>query len=332
MRDSVLLFVPVLAWSVSFIGTLLTRRFASAIGLLDTPNQRSSHSTPTPNGGGLGLVVAGSAATVFLPMRNAELWMVVLLSLVIAGVGLRDDIRHVAASIRFVTQVIVTAVALFVLGIFQFTHPHIAIIALLGGVWWINLFNFMDGIDGIAGSQALFMLIAAAALGVWQQPQVMDAPEWIWMIAIGASVFAFLQFNWPPATIFMGDVGSTWLAFVMFVIAAFSVRDGWSTTPSWLILGGVFMADSTTTLLRRMLRGTRWFEAHRSHAYQRLAVRLNAHRPVTLLTIGINVLWLAPCACASVLWPEWDWVWVAIAYTPLVGIASALGAGAPDAV
>jgi Fuc2NAc and GlcNAc transferase len=318
--------VAALAWSVAFVITFLTRRLASGIGLLDEPNQRSSHTTTTPNGGGLGLVFGGSFAAMMLPTR-AELGTVLLLSLMIAGVGLRDDIRHVAASVRLATQLVAMAGALFALGAFQTANPVLAALALIGGVWWINLFNFMDGIDGMAGIQALFMLLAAVCLAVWQHPHVINVPEWIWMIAIAAAVVAFLQFNWPPATIFMGDVGSTWLAFVMFAVAAISVRDGWMTTSTWLILGGVFIVDSTTTLLCRMFRQARWFEAHRSHAYQRLAVRLRSHRLVILLVSAINLLWLAPVACASLLWPEWTWFLTGVAYIPLIAASLSLGAG-----
>ena len=169
------------------------------------------------------------------------------------------------------------------------------------------------------------MLLVAALLAAWGRPQVMASAEWIWMIAIAAAVAAFLQFNWAPASIFMGDVGSTWLAYVIFFVAVISVREGWLGVPAWLIFGGVFIVDSTTTLLRRMMRRARWFEAHRSHAYQRLALRLNAHRPVTLLAVAVNLLWLAPCAWAAQVWPEWGWAYVALAYVPLAGVASRSG-------
>jgi Fuc2NAc and GlcNAc transferase len=319
------------AWCMSFIMTLLTKRFATRVGLLDAPNERSSHTIPTANGGGLGFVLAGCLSAAVMPDQRTELVVVLLLSLAIAGVGLRDDIRHVPVHIRFLTQFLVSGGALFALGVFQHSHPLVVLLALMAGVWWINLFNFMDGIDGIAGMQAVFMLVAAAALAAWQQPHVTSGPEWIWMIAIAAAVVAFLQFNWPPATIFMGDVGSTWLAYVMFVFAVMSVRDGWLAIPTWLILGGLFIADSTTTLLRRLLRRTRWFEAHRSHAYQRLAMRWRSHRRVTLVAAAVNVCWLAPLAYASLRWADLRWPITVVALLPLVAGALSLGAGRSDA-
>jgi Fuc2NAc and GlcNAc transferase len=201
---------------------------------------------------------------------------------------------------------------------------------LFAGVWWINLFNFMDGIDGIAASQAVFMLVAAAVLGVWFHPGVADVSGWLWMLAVAAATLGFLRFNWPPARIFMGDVGSTYLAFMIFALALLSVREGWLTYPVWLVLGAVFVSDASVTLLRRMLAGERWFEAHRSHAYQRLSRRWGSHRRVTLLSISFNLLLLAPLAWTCLAWPRWAWVCVVLTYTPLAAAMLALGAGKQD--
>lgn len=272
-------------------------------------------------------MLASVVAAVVLPIQSSELKVILALSLVVAGVGLIDDARHVAAGRRFATQVFAVAGGLAAAGIFQGPHLWIGVIVLLGAIWWVNLFNFMDGIDGIAATQAIFMFLAAVALAAWKQHDVSATANWLWMIAIAAAVAAFLLFNWPPASIFMGDVGSTWLAYVLVFMAVISVRDGWLTAPVWLILGGGFVADSTTTLIRRVIARARWFEAHRSHAYQRLAVRWGAHKPVTLLAIAINVLWLAPLAYAAQATPEWGWAYVGIAYAPLIAGAYASGAG-----
>ena len=123
---------------------------------------------------------------------------------------------------------------------------------------------------------------------------------------------------WPPAKIFMGDVGSTWLGFMLFALALLSVQACWLSYATWLVLAAVFVADATVTLLTRLLRGERWYEAHRNHVYQKLARRWGGHRPVTLLAVGINVLWLAPLAWACAAWPQWTFGWVLLAYAPLV--------------
>jgi Fuc2NAc and GlcNAc transferase len=198
---------------------------------------------------------------------------------------------------------------------------------LLAGVWWINLFNFLDGIDGIAGAQAVFMLLGGAVLSAWVNAEVMSSPVWMLMLCIAAATVGFLLLNWPPAKIFMGDVGSTWLAFMVFALALLSVQADWLSYATWLVLAAVFVTDATVTLLTRLLRGERWFEAHRNHAYQKLARRWGGHRPVTLLAVGINVLWLAPLAGACAAWPQWAFGWVLLAYLPLVVGAVALSAG-----
>ena len=133
----------------------------------------------------------------------------------------------------------------------------------------------------------------------------------------------------------MGDAGSTWLAFMVFVLALLSVQAGWLSYPCWLVLAAVFVTDATMTLVTRMLRGERWHEAHRSHAYQRLSRkwpldRKSGHRSVTLLVIGVNMLWLFPLAAATLALPLYNWIWITLAYAPLILCTWRLGAGKPD--
>jgi Fuc2NAc and GlcNAc transferase len=260
------------------------------------------------------------------------------LAALLAVVGLRDDIQHLPARVRFCVQLAVCAGLLFALGDlpsisfstgleFELGGWVLSGLLLLAGVWWINLFNFMDGIDGIAGVQAVFMLLGGAALSAWVNAEVMSSPVWMLMLCIAAATVGFLLLNWPPAKIFMGDVGSTWLAFMVFALALLSVQAGWLSYATWLVLAAVFVSDATVTLLTRLLRGERWYEAHRNHAYQILSRRWGGHRPVTLLAVGINVLWLAPLARACAAWPQWEFGWVLLAYLPLVVGAVALGTG-----
>jgi Fuc2NAc and GlcNAc transferase len=136
-----------------------------------------------------------------------------------------------------------------------------------------------------------------------------------------------VELKWPPAKIFMGDVGSTWLAFMIFALALLSVQAGWLSYATWLVLAAVFVTDATVTLLTRLLRGERWYEAHRNHGYQKLARRWGGHRPVTLRAVAVNMLWLAPLAGACTAWPQWAFGWALLAYAPLVVGAVALGAG-----
>ena len=342
VTDSPLLVL--IAFLAGWLGAAWVRRYAERLRLVSIPNHRSSHVAPTPHGGGLGIVLAGSVAGLWLAWQwgGGPGWIIPILALTVAIIGLIDDIRHLSARLRFGVQVVVCGVLIGLLGLMSWPEetPVAGLVLeilcggllLLVGVWWINLFNFMDGIDGIAGMEALFMLLGAAFLAGAVNPSVTSSASVVWMVAIAAATIGFLMLNWPPARIFMGDVGSTYLAFMIFAFALQTVRDGWLTYPVWLLLGAVFVADATVTLLRRIMAGERWFEAHRSHTYQRLARRFRAHRRVILIILGINLVWLAPLAGLSLMYPEWSWYVVFIAYVPLVIGALVLGAGKRDHV
>lgn len=345
---TILIFLLVIAIFLARWGALWIIRRAEVLRLVQVPNHRSSHNFPTPSGGGLGVVAVGSLAGLCLiPLFGWSVgWWILGLSAMLAILGLCDDIMHLPVKVRFGVHVLVCAVGLVVLGdlppFLLFEYPAFRIYGwllfgflLVAGVWWINLFNFMDGIDGIAGMQTVFMLLAAGALAVCVQPEAAYSPILIWMLFLAASTVGFLQLNWPPARIFMGDVGSTWLAFMVFALALFSIQAGWLTYAVWIVLAAVFVTDSTVTLLTRMLLGERWYEAHCSHAYQRLSRRWQGHREighraVTLLVALINVFWLAPLAWACLQWPSLSIFFILAAYLPLAAVALLQGAGRPD--
>lgn len=324
------------------------RRHAGRIGLVQLPNHRSSHELPTPGGGGLGIVASATLALGWLgyPFSGSGMTLLAIagLALPLAVVGALDDLHHLPARVRFGIQAVTMAGLVFLIGelpgvelpggvvIKEFA---LAMLFMLAGIWWVNLFNFMDGIDGIAGGQAVTMLLSGAGLAAGFNSGVTDEPTWLAMLCLAAAVFGFLALNWPPATLFMGDAGSTWLAFMLFALALLSVQAGWLTYPVWLILAAVFVSDATVTLLTRMALGERWYEAHRSHAYQRLARRWHGerkigHRKVTIMALAINLIWLLPLAGASLQWPNWTAVWLTLAYGPLLLGAAMTGAGRPD--
>jgi Fuc2NAc and GlcNAc transferase len=199
----------------------------------------------------------------------------------------------------------------------------------VGLVWVLNLFNFMDGIDGIAGSEAVFIGLGGAALVVVANPDTYGTvlgPS----LALAAACGGFLVWNWPPAKIFMGDVGSGFIGCVIAILAIAAARENSTALLLWLILGGVFFVDATITLARRVARGESAHEPHRTHAYQWLARRWNNHKTVTLAVIAVNSLWLMPCALAAALYPAWS-SWLAIlALAPLIGAALLAGAGRPE--
>lgn len=332
-----LIVMLIVSGVAAWLCTAWVCRHAEKWRLVQAPNHRSSHVRPTPHGGGLGIVLSGVGSGVLLAWGNGAIfWSVASLSLLVAAVGLYDDMRCLSARVRFIVQLLVCIALLLSLGPapilglpagFVLSGLPLFLLLWCVGVWWVNLFNFMDGIDGIAGGQGLFMLLSGALLGLLASPVMVDQPAWWWMLALAAATLGFLLHNWPPARIFMGDVGSTYLAFMILALALLSIRDGWMTYTGWMILGAGFVTDATVTLLRRMLAGERWFAAHRSHAYQILSRRWRSHRDVALLFMVINAMWLAPLAWLSILWPPLAWFFVLLAYGPLVVGAIFIGAG-----
>ncbi len=315
------------------------RRLALANQMLDIPNERSSHARPTPRGGGLAIVVASIAAFLLLwaagLMDGRLLLVLVGPAALVAVVGWIDDRRPMSASVRLLTHVIAAAIAVAVLdGVppVQFGATVVDLgwlghaIGVIALVWTLNLFNFMDGIDGLAATEAVFVTAGGAFLLAAFHGSGVSTPALI--IAAGCS--GFLLWNWPPARIFMGDVGSGFIGFVIAVLALAGARDEASAPFIWLTLGGVFFVDATVTLLRRLARGQRPHTAHRTHAYQRLARRWRSHRRVTLAVLAVDVLWLLPVALLMKLYPQATAWWLAFGLAPLAVLALVTGAGRPE--
>jgi Fuc2NAc and GlcNAc transferase len=198
------------------------------------------------------------------------------------------------------------------------------VLGVLAIGWTLNLFNFMDGIDGIAGSEAVFIAWAGSALTIWMGLGSHGAAA---ALVFGAACAGFLWWNWPPARIFMGDTGSGYVGFVIAVLALAAGRHAPAAMWIWLILGGVFFVDATVTLLRRLARGARVHVAHRSHAYQWLTRRWGSHLPVTVSVVLVNMFWLLPCAIIAALHPGRAVWMVGIAFAPLVAVALIVGSG-----
>jgi Fuc2NAc and GlcNAc transferase len=331
----VILYASICALSAALTG--LVRRHALRASLLDIPNERSSHVRATPRGGGLAIVLVslGAMAVFALTGRMAAPVFYALAGggAAVAGVGYLDDRGRIGIVGRFVVHIAAAIWATAWLGGLTSLHwngelVHLgflgSVLAVLGLVWSLNLFNFMDGIDGIAASQAVFMAGMGALLAL---AGGLSSSVLLGGIAIGAASLGFLLWNWPPARIFMGDVGSGYLGFVLATLALAATKEASVMLPAWLILGAVFMVDATFTLCRRLLRRERVYEAHRSHAYQWLARRWNSHLRVTLGCIALNLLWLAPWAWACLRHPTQSGWFVLFAWTVPICLAAASGAG-----
>jgi len=332
-RSTVWMALISLAAAALLTGAL--RRRLLHRGLLDLPNARSSHSAPTVRGGGMAIVIVTTAGLLVLLLQHSlDVTFAVAFGgggLAIAAIGFVDDRHRLRARTRLTVHFAAALWAVLWLG----GEPplligsHIVDLRLVGDVlavisivWTTNFFNFMDGIDGLAASEAAFVAGAAVLLGVAGAPGVSS----IAVIFAGASC-GFLLLNWPPAKIFLGDVGSGYLGFCVAVMALAATRSNPGAVWVWLVLTGTFFVDANVTLLRRLRRGESAHQAHRSHAYQWLARRWNGHQPVTLLLLGINALWLFPLALLCTLWPALAIPFLAIALLPLGVAAVAAGAG-----
>jgi UDP-N-acetylmuramyl pentapeptide phosphotransferase/UDP-N-acetylglucosamine-1-phosphate transferase len=306
MRDWVLLAATAAgAGVIACLGTRALVPLLRRAAVLDRPNERSSHAAPTPRGGGiavvgaillawLGLIVAGQAAP--------SLIAVVLGAALLAAVSWRDDVGGLAPAVRLAAQCIAVALALGMLVLIgaeplsQGWLPRwldLAVTALLW-LWFINLFNFMDGIDGIAGSEAAAVaigLVLFAAVGVGH-----DARLAILSATIAAAAFGFVVWNWAPARIFLGDVGSVPLGFLLgFLLLGVAADGHWKIA---LILPLYFLADATITLCRRLVRGERVWQPHRQHFYQRAVQRGLGHAEIVQRVIAADVA-LVGCGWAA---------------------------------
>ncbi len=328
---------------IAWLFTGLIIRFATRLGLVHEPNSRSSHHELTPHAGGIGIVISTVCFTLWLVWKDEgshfAYWAAIGLSLIVAIKGLVDDFIHLPALLRILIQTFVSSALILTLytlpikglePIDGFPFWISFIIVSFAGVWWLNLFNFMDGIDGLAASQAIFMLAGASGLIFIVHPDVSTTTVWLWMVCLASATFGFLLFNWSPAKIFLGDTGSMFLAFMIMFLALLTISLQWMNYASWIILAALFVVDATVTLLRRMSTGQRWMVAHRTHAYQNLSRHWQAHHKVTLLFIGINVCWLFPLALLALLYPLKS-IWFAfLAYMPLIVIVYTLKAGKPE--
>lgn len=324
-----------LAWVL----TALLRRYALARSLMDIPNARSSHSLPTPRGGGVAIVIAFLVGLLYafysdLGVPAGLFWALSGAGIGVALLGFLDDHGHIAARWRLLGHFSAAIWALYWLGgmpplwVFGMSLDlawvgHV--LAALYLVWLLNLYNFMDGIDGIASIEAI--CVALGGVAVYLTASVSVPGGWLAPLLLAAAVAGFLLWNFPPARIFMGDAGSGFIGIVLGVLSIHAATLQPALLWCWLILLGVFVVDATLTLLRRLARGEKVYEAHRGHAYQFASRHYGRHLPVTLAVLAINLLWLLPCALLVASgWLD-GVVGLVLAYAPLLVLAIKFRAG-----
>jgi len=302
------------AFGVALAVVLVIERRASAIGLIDVPNNRSSHVAPRPRGGGLGVVfgmAAGIGLTVGSGVTYGPIVMTVLAAgLVVASAGLWDDVSPLSATPKLVAQALAAGGVVWMLGGFARVPLPAPLDVSLGWIGvplaliWIvgvtNFFNFMDGADGLAGGQAC-LTFAAIAWAVWPEPVAAAA-------VLGASATAaFLVRNWAPARIFFGDVGSGWAGFLLAALpfaAPVERRERLVLLVATSL--ALFLVDPVLTLARRLASGRRLAAAHREHAYQQLIDPARSHAGgVTRLLLAAATLTIA--GGIAFVWPSLAW-------------------------
>jgi len=334
MLAVVLSAVGACALSFGFVAGV--RRWAR-LHQLDIPNARSAHTTPTPRGGGIGIVITSLLAAVALwwigYLHTSLAAALIGGGAAVAVIGHMDDRWNIAAAPRLMTQIIAAAFALVCVG-----GPAILPIgnvdwlpgavgwgiALVGLVWMINLTNFMDGIDGLVGSHAIFVSLSAGGL-LWAA----GAPGEAWFLLLLASAVAgFLVFNWPPASIFMGDVSSGFLGLVIAVVAIATA--GTVNLWAWGLLLTPFIADATVTRAVRIWRYGDWHGAHRSHLYQQLSRRMHGHAPVLYAYWALSLLGVLPLAVFVAVVPAVGWIVMPLTWCLACVAVFRLGAGRDD--
>ena len=331
------LLVTVFALSWALTGGL--RRYALSKSLIDIPNERSSHSVPTPRGGGVaivfGFLVALPVLGAFGLLGIGTLYALLGSGLLVAIIGFADDHGHIAAKWRLLGHFVAAVWALYWLdGLAPVTFFGAMIdlgwlgnvFAVIYLVWMLNLYNFMDGIDGLASAEAMCVCLGS---GLVYLITGQLEPLWVALVLAGA-VAGFLCWNYPPARIFMADAGSGFLGIALGILSLSAGAVSSVFLWSWVILLGTFVVDATWTLCQRLLNGDKVYQAHRSHAYQYASRQYRSHKAVTLGVVGLNVFWLLPWAIAVALGFVPGVIGLIMAYAPLLWLAARFKAGARE--
>ena len=311
----------------SVVLTGLVRQYALWKNVLDIPNHRSSHTVPTPRGGGIAMVLVYLFSLAYQLNQNGfsdEQLALMIGGGIIAFTGFLDDHHSLSARWRLLVQVVISVFMVLSAGelptvnIFdRAVHPDVVAypVLVLTLVWMTNLYNFMDGIDGLAGIEVVSVCLIISTIYHLTGFTPNDGNA---VLLLAASAGGFLVWNFPPAKIFMGDVGS---GFIGLLLGGLMLRDA-AKEPKylfvWLILLAVFIVDATMTLLYRIYMKERFYEAHKTHAFQYASRMMGSHKKVTISVVCINLLWLSPIA----LLVAKDWVeeipGFFIAYVPII--------------
>ncbi|WP_324172661.1 glycosyltransferase family 4 protein [Sulfurimonas sp.] len=283
--------IYIILFIISFVLTYFIKNYYIKNALFDEVNERSSHAVPTPHGGGIAISIAwflGISYFYFIDAMDSSLYFALLVGLIISVVSFFDDLHELSAKVRLFTQALVSFLALYLLGglesldfyFFSLQNQIITnIFAFFMIVWFINLYNFLDGIDGYAGSEAIFLALAGYF--------IFGGNHFLVLVFV---VLGFLVWNWHKAKIFMGDVSSTLLGYNVAIFSIYYANQEATNLWIWITLFGVFWFDATLTLYRRYKNREQLSQAHKKHAYQRLNQSGWAHDKVVIYSIFVNIV------------------------------------------
>ena len=276
---------------LSFVLTYFIKNYAIKKSLVAEVNERSSHTVPTPHGGGIAIAVAwfiGLSYLFVVDKIESSLYYALMFGALLSVVSYLDDLYELSAKLRLLTQAAVALGGMWALGglhvldfgMFDIENQILTnLFAFFMTVWFINLYNFLDGINGYAGSEALFLSIAGFILFSGDH-----------FIVLAVAVLGFLYWNFGNAKIFMGDVGSTLLGYNVAIFTIYYANQDAMNLWVWIILFGLFWFDATLTLLRKYKNGEKLSQAHKKHAYQRLTQAGWSHDKVVLYSTSVNII------------------------------------------
>jgi Fuc2NAc and GlcNAc transferase len=317
------LVITMLFFMFSIIISLMYKKIAIDSNIVAIKNYRTLHLLPTPKGGGIVFAILFLLSFILIWWNwqlPKELFLIIGVGGGVASIfGFADDIKNIRARIKLIVQIFLAVWVVYWLeysGLLLLDWmPTFLVIPFLlfFMVWMINAYNFIDGIDGLAASGAIFISLTLATVLFLTEGSVEIMTIFI---LIAATVSGFIFFNWPPATIFMGDAGSVFLGYIFGSLLLFTVLNNDISIWSWITVFGYFFADTTVTQIMRVILVKKWYLAHRSHAYQNLARITGSHLKVTGTVILYNTIWIFPLVIWSVLQPEMEVVAAILAVVP----------------
>jgi len=315
--------------SIIFLAVTLTSYFACKYlvyfshkhSILDETTQRSSHSHPTPRIGGVSftllILLTINIFFYFGSQLHKDFYLALVIpTFLVATISVVDDLRKgISRIVRLSAHLIASVLALSLIGLAPNTAHALIIfcVSVIAIAWFINLFNFMDGIDGIAATEAIFIIGALAGYSFFA-----DESHWgVLQLMILAPILGFAVINWQPARIFMGDIGSTFLGVLIPILLIVSTQLNLLTVWSAIILTSSFLMDSTWTLLTRFTTGQKWYEPHRSHLYQIMSRKMGSHWKVSILNLLLNMIWTLPISIAATILPNFGQLFTLLALLPI---------------